>query len=401
MRVIQINAVYSKYSTGRTTEEMHKYFVESGIDSRVMTTSDVLNNKDGYMIGTAFDHRLHAVLSRISGLQGYFSSHETKKAIRYIDSFNPDIVILRNLHSNYINFPMLMCYFIKKGIPLIFVLHDCWFYTGKCVYYQEDNCSKWKEKCGDCPALHKGNKSIIFDRSKKMLSDKRRLYEKHSNYAVVGVSNWVTGDVKQSIMKKAKIIETIYNWIDLETFSPINKKKIKEKYGYEKYNVILGVAANWSEYKGLGFFRKLATLLNDDEIIVLIGNSENVSDPNIRCIGPVLDIHNLAEYYSLADVFVNPSIQETFGKTTAEALSCGTPVVAYNGTATPELIGNDEKCGFLLDNLDPQIFIEKIRIVEKKGAESYTKNCRDRATSMFDIHKNIEKYINIMNLLIG
>ena len=172
MRILQINAVYEKYSTGRTTKELHEYLQSNHIESYV-ASPDLGGLVDNcYCIGNRIDRKMHALCSRVSGKQGYFSTKATKGLLNYMDDISPDIVVLRNLHGNYINLNLLLEYIRRKNIITILVLHDCWFYTGKCVYYIEDNCSKWKNGCGECPALKKGNPSFFFDKSNKMLKDK-------------------------------------------------------------------------------------------------------------------------------------------------------------------------------------------------------------------------------------
>lgn len=107
----------------------------------------------------------------------------------------------------------------------------------------------------------------------------------------------------------------------------------------------------------------------------------------------------MASLYSMADVFVNPTIQETFGMTTAEALACGTPVVAYNGTATPELVGKDGKCGSLVNENNPKQFYEKIMEIMLCGKNSYTMACRKRTEEKFSKNTNIQEYIRLFRLL--
>ena len=107
MKVLQINAVYNLSSTGRTTTELHLAMLNKGIDSYVAYSK---TNKPGdarlYHIGSPLDVKLHGLFSRISGEQAYFSHLATKKLIKHIDAVSPDVVHLRNLHGNYINFPI-------------------------------------------------------------------------------------------------------------------------------------------------------------------------------------------------------------------------------------------------------------------------------------------------------
>lgn len=112
---------------------------------------------------------------------------------------------------------------------------------------------------------------------------------------------------------------------------------------------------------------------------------------NIKCVGTISDINVLADYYSLADVFLNPSIQETYGKTTVEAISCGTPVVSYRITACTELVGTDrEYCAKLEDTED---FLCGIRMVLDRGKQSYLDALMNFSRENFDIGKNMEAYM--------
>lgn len=402
MRILQINAVYEKYSTGRNTKELHEFLQNNRIESYV-ASPDLGGLVDNcYCIGNRIDRKIHALCSRISGKQGYFSIKATKGLLNYMDDISPDIVVLGNLHGNYINLNMLLEYIKRKNIITVLVLHDCWFYTGKCVYYIEDNCSKWKNGCGECPALKKGNPSFFFDKSNKMLKDKEKHFEGIKNLAVVGVSKWVTDDVKLSILHGAKVITYIYNWIDLDLFSPDIVSNIRQIYCLGDKKIVLGVAMSWNIAKGIEIFNKLADTLPDEYQIVLIGDYSKVKNPNkkIKFVGTINKSSELAQFYSEAYVFVNPSIQETFGKTTAESMACGTPVIAYNGTAMPELIGKDGKCGALVNSLNALDYKHEIENMSLCDMSIIQQNCRNRATDLFDKDTNIRKYLELFDNLI-
>ena len=399
MKILQINAIYEKFSTGRTTKELHEALLERGFESYVASPNLYSLNTNSYKIVNKLDWKMHALFSRIFGKQAYYSKRSTKKLLKYIEEIKPDIIHLHNLHSNYINLKILLKYIYQNNIYVVITLHDSWFYTGKCMYYIEHNCDKWKEKCGNCPAKHFGNNSLFFDFSSKMLKDKEKLFSSISNLAVIGVSNWVTEDAKKSILKNAKIIKCIYNWIDLNIFKPEDTSSLKKEMKLENKFVILGISMNWTSVKGIDIFNELASILPDDCQIVLVGDDSMVENKNkkIKFLGTIKDVEMLSKLYAMADVFVNPTIQETFGKTTAEALACGTPVVAYNSTATPELVGTDEKCGYLLNENEPKLYLEKILEIKSKSKSEYSKHARARAEELFSYEKNVEAYISIYN----
>lgn len=403
MKVLQINAVYEKFSTGRNCKELHEYMISCGIDSYVAAPFLGNLSDHSFLIGNKIDWKMHALLSRTTGKQGYFSYLSTHKLINYIDKIKPDVIHLNNLHGNYINLPMLLKYIADKNIATVLTLHDSWFYTGKCVYYIEFGCDRWKEHCGNCPALRAGNPSLFFDRSQSLLKEKEQLFSKINKLAVIGVSQWVTDDASVSILKNAKIIKCIYNWIDLDRFKPQDTQQYKISLGLENKFIILGIAMSWNEQKGINVFQKLAELLPDDCKIVLVGDCSAVKEknPKIDFLGTVEDVNVLSQIYAMAGVFVNPTIQETFGKTTAEALACGTPVVAYDGTATPELVGRDESCGYLVNQNKAECYCEKILKVKENTKEYYSDFARNRAVNLFSKEKNIEEYINVYKSLIN
>lgn len=167
--MLQINAVNKIASTGRNVQELSDFLTAKG-DLCINAYSKGLSvtpDKEFVIGAGTHDVKMHGLLSRISGQQGYFSRNATRKLLKYMEKLVPDIVVLNNLHGNYINLPMLLKYLAEKNIATVAVLHDCWFYTGKCCHYTVDNCYKWQSGCGNCPSLKKYNKSWFFDRTKK------------------------------------------------------------------------------------------------------------------------------------------------------------------------------------------------------------------------------------------
>lgn len=400
MKVLQINAVYGISSTGRTTQELDYAMKEKGIESIIATTRTNSNQDNVYIIGNKKDWKIHSLCSRMLGKQGYFSKSETRKFLEYLKAEKPDIIHLRNLHANYINVPMLLKYIIKNNIPTVITLHDCWFFTGKCCYYTDDGCEKWKKQCGNCPALRKWNKSWIIDKSREMLNEKKALLTAIPRLAVIGVSDWITNEAKQSILKDSWLIKRIYNWIDLDVFMPKDTSKLKKQLNIDGKYVVIGVAQTWSVEKGVLIFQEIARRLSD-VIVILIGTlpKKFVMPKNVLSMGNIYDTNILASYYSMADVMINPSIQETFGKTTAEAIACGTPVIGYNLTATPELIGNG--CGEIIKRKgDINAFVEAVRRVRKIKKVNYINKCRIFAEKNFNKERLINEYLDLYNKIL-
>lgn len=105
--------------------------------------------------------------------------------------------------------------------------------------------------------------------------------------------------------------------------------------------MILGIASVWEKRKGFDDFIELSHLLDDNYRIVLVGLNDKqmkMLPRNVIGIKRMNSAEELAEIYSMADVFVNTSKEETMGLTSVEAVSCGTPAIVYNRTALPEFI---------------------------------------------------------------
>ena len=395
MKVVQINAGYNYSSIGRTVTEMHEFLTAHGIESYKFYAIKESDSDPYDLIGDEFDHKLHGLLSRLFGKQAYFSYFPTKKLINKLKKIGPDVVILRNFHSNYINMPSILTFLAKKNIPTIVVLHDCWFFTGHCCHYTEIGCLKWLKECNHCQQLHTYNNSWFFDNTRRIFRDKRRLFGNISHLAVVGVSDWITNEGRRSpIFEKAKYFQRVYNWIDLKKFYYRKEAcALKEKMGLKPDDfVALGVAMSWSSRKGVEIFIKLGETMPDIKVVMIGRMSKDNLPSNIISIPPTNSTDELAEYYSMADVFLNFSIQETFGKVAAEALACGTPVIVNNVTANPEIPG---PCGEIVDSNDFNSVVGVVKEIRANGKAYYSDRCVQRAHELFDKDKNIMQYVEL------
>jgi glycosyltransferase involved in cell wall biosynthesis len=399
MRILQINTVYKEKSTGRTCMEIERALIKRG--HQCCTAYGVGRQYGGntYRINTKIEYYLHNVLSQLTGLEGYFSIFATRRLIKFIDKYNPDVVHLRNLHGHYINLPMLFKYLGRKQIPVIQNLHDHWAFTGKCTYYTTIGCYKWIENCGGCPMLKEYPRSIFFDTSRKLRKDKEKWYKKLNNLTVIGVSEWTSNEARKSFFKDcAKDIFTIYNWIDLHTFQSYDSdvEATRKKYNIpsDKF-VIIGVSAAWMPGSPRYIdFMEISRNLNEDEILVMVGRADgDLSDENIIHIPYVSDTVELARLYSCADVYIHCSVEDTFGKVIAEAQACGTPVIVYDVTACPEVVGKN--CGYIVKPRSTDEVLQKIAIVKRKGKVAFSSDCKTNVSTNFNYEQNSEKLIRV------
>ena len=396
MRLIQICNTYGLTTgIGRNVEELHEYLIDRGEDSFVICyglESNYRTIENVFNFENRIDQKTHALLSRLTGLQGYFSYTVTKKVINKIKELNPDIVMLHALHNNAVNVELLLTYLAENHIKTIIVLHDCWWYTGHCCHYTESNCFRWKEACGNCPQKHRWNKSWFFDWSAKVLSDRKKLFDSFDSLYVIGVSDWITKEARLSILQNANEIRRIYNWVDTSVFNP-------NQYSDAYQSDIICVATGFSESKGFSYILKTAED-NPSLQFNLIGmvNSKLKLPANIHLIGAVHDPAVLASYYASSKLFLNPTIQESFGKTTAEALACGTPAVVFDTTALKELV--DDKTGKCVPLGDQASINQAIHTMLENGKCYYSNNCTIKAQTLFDAKKNLKEYVSFMRQII-
>lgn len=400
MNIIQVNSHYEYSSIGRTTMEMHEYMISKGFGSFVFCINKDDPQNNIYKVVNHLEYRLNGIHSRISGLEACGSHFPTWRMLKKWDTISPDVVILRNIHSDYVNLPMILKYCARNNIATVLVHHDFWFFTGHCTYYTKIKCQKWLTQCESCPGLKEGNPTWFLDTSKKVFNDRMRLFNKIDNLAAIGVSDWTTNEAKQSPMyTNAKVIKRIYNWINLDIFYPRDTFSIRQSLGIKDEPVILGISQSWIPAKGLYIFIDIAKHFPNCRI-VMVGNvkeeDRKMMPDNILTPGVLKDVTLLANYYSLADVFVNPSLQETFGKVTAEALACGTPVVVNDATATPEIAGD---CGIVVHNNNMDEYYSSIEKVLALGKSYYTSKCVERANTLFNKNKNLEEYVELFRTL--
>lgn len=263
--------------------------------------------------------------------------------IEYIRKYDPDIIHLHNLHGYYVNIEILFKYLKSeyKG-KVVWTLHDCWAYTGHCTHYTAVGCNKWKKDCKKCVQKKEYPTSIFKDNSYNNYERKKSLFTSLENMTIIVVSDWLAGQVKQSFLKKYSIVR-IYNGIDHNIFRYI-ETNIKEELKIGNKKMILCVSDGWNERKGYNDIIKWADKLNDEVRFVIVGLDEKQIEKlpsNIIGLKRTQNIEQLVELYSAADLFFNPSKEETFGMVTAEAMACGTPILAYNTTACAELLDDN------------------------------------------------------------
>jgi len=270
---------------------------------------------------------------------GFGSKAATKRFLDWVKQYDPDVIWLHNIHGYYIHIGLLFDYLHTCGKEIIWTLHDCWAFTGHCAYFDFAGCDRWKSGCYRCPQKKAYPASHGLDGSRSNYEKKKALFTGIPNLRLTVPSFWLEKRVKQSFLRDYPV-EVIYNTINRDIFRP-TPGNFREKHGLQEKIVLLGVASVWDARKGLSDFVELAGMLDERYKIVLIGlTPEQIAALPKSILGlPRTDsMTELVQAYTAADIFLNPSVEETFGMTAMEARACGTEAVVYQDTACEEIV---------------------------------------------------------------
>ena len=398
MKVIQINAVYGRGSTGTIVRDIEQLCWQSGMECYVACPdTNVRKAKRGYVIGNALDHKIHALLCRIHGKQAYFSHIPTHKLCRHIDYIKPDVVHLHNLHSNYIHLNYLLKHLAMKGIKTVVTLHDCWFFTGGCFHYTSVGCNGWENQCGKCPKKFIDTPAYLGERSTSILQDRIKYLNSIEDLTIVGVSEWISREFSKSRII-AKNVITIHNGVDLSVFKPI-ELNFKRRLGIEDKFVILGPASKWLSDVNRFVLTDFSRLLKPDEILLLYGCTQTTQDlpKNVFKYGYTIDRVELAQLYTMADVFANVTREDSLSLINVEAQACGTPVVTFDQTGPKETVDNTHSFSVPVGDVKALYrAIEEIRQNHIDNKET-TLSLRQFVKENYELKSNYQKYIDLYN----
>lgn len=402
MKVVQINAVCDTGSTGRICRELNDAIVQQGHEGILLYGNGNSDYIFAHKISGKCGVKIHGFLSRILGKNAAYSPIATRRILKILRSYGPDVVHLHNLHGNYVNLKPLLQYLARQDIPTVLTLHDCWFFTGKCTHYTVDGCNRWQSGCCDCPRLKKDIPSWLFDRTAGMWQEKKRLFAGIPRLAVIGVSDWITREAGKSFLKDAAILQRIYNWIDLSVFYPRGKNAGKQFGVSEDKFSVLCIGVRWQENSmKMKDLLTLAELLSEDYEIILAGTvpfADKLPE-NIKAVGYLSSTEDLARLYSACDVYVHLSREDTFGKVIAEAMACGTPAVVYDSTACPEIIG--EGCGCVVAAGDVNAVWNAIESIRQQSDKAFELHCTEHVAAHFSREKLVEETLELYSRLRG
>ncbi len=395
MKVLLIDVNCKQSSTGKIVYDLYAAINKSGSEAAVCYgRGKKIKERNIFKFGIDCETYIHAFLTRFTGYTGCFSPLSTRRLIRFIKKFKPDVVHIHELHAYFVNIKTLIHYLKKNNIKTVMTLHCEFAYTGKCGHSVE--CEKWKTECGQCPHLHDYPTTLFFDHTKAMFKQKKAVFQDYENLTIVAPSRWLAERAKQSFFKNNEIL-VVQNGINTEIFSPKDTSELRIKHNIlSDEKVVLAVAPNLlSDNKGGKWVLQLADKMKNQQVkFILIGVDEEITPQNEKVIilHRIYDKELLAQYYSLANVFVICSERENFPTTCLEAQCCGAHVCGFDTGGGKETSVSDVNSFVEYGNLDA--LREKINEAFALQNDTRTATAM-KAKEKFSVKTMTDKYINI------
>lgn len=401
MKILQINTSDIGGGAEKVAFQINNGLNKKKIHSDLLVGRKLSDYKNVYSLNLGFWGRKYSrILREVLSLQGYFSYNTSKKVIKMVKNY--DVIHYHNLHGNYFNIKDVKK--ISKIKPAVWTLHDMWAFTGRCAYAYD--CIGWFNCCGKCKDKLRNYPKMNFDNSKYVFNMKKRNFV-NDNLHIVTPSKWLENLVRKSFLKDLDI-RTIYNGVDIDIFKYNDKNDIRKKYNLnqnKKYLLFISADIN-DPRKGFKYLvDALNKLENKSDIVLLTAGKEiNINyldnDFEIKQFGYINDERTLNEIYSLADVFVVPTLSDNFPCTIIECMASGTPVISFNVGGINEQICDDT--GWLVEKENQKELYNTIRVAFKdiNKLKLFSVNSRNKVVKRFSSEKCINKYINLYKELI-
>jgi glycosyltransferase involved in cell wall biosynthesis len=364
MKVTLINTSDAGGGAPAACLRLLKALVSAKVDARLLVQYKKTGDERVEGIVKNFITRLKAKTDFLRERIPFILFHERDKSVRFAFSTanagtsivkqplvtSADIIHLHWTNSGFLSIADLK-ELVDTGKPIVWTLHDMWAFTGGCHY--SGTCDNYLRECGNCPFLRDASDNDI---SRTGWLRKAELFKDAKNITFVTCSQWLAGVAKQSSLIKNFRIEAIPNPIDINIFSPKDKTAARQGIDPSAQIILFGAANINDRRKGISYLVDALNILKADypqseQIeIVIFGKNKHFDVTQlpfkVHELSLITSQDELAEIYSMADLFVTPSLEDNLPNTIMEALSCGTPVVAFNTGGIPEMVDH-QRNGYL------------------------------------------------------
>lgn len=382
MKIAYING-FCDGSTGQIASLLSKEANKQGIETRCFYGRNRNKDSDWIFIGTnKFVTKLNNLFVYLTGKVGHFHKRNSRRLVRELKKFNPDIIHIHNVHNNYLNFPIFFEYLSTFKGKVIITLHDQFLFSGHCGCIPS-LCNKYQNGCGNCEYKHIYQK-VLRDRTKELLREKQNYLSYINDLTLVSPSSWLNEFVNHSYLSTRKHI-VINNGISFGN-------RLIEKSKSNKIRLLF-VSSIWADYKGPKFINELNHLIDHNKYeLIVVGNIEKHGvhfEKGINYLGSKTN-EEIEKIMCNSDIFITPTLFDTFPTVLLESLSCGLPIIAFKTGGCLEIVSED--VGVFAKEKSASSLLEAI---EGFDFSKYTKeNCINRS-KLYSVEKMSNKYIDL------
>ncbi len=330
MKVLQINVVYKKGSTGKITYELATNLKRNGHEAIICYgRGKRVREEDVYKTASEVFSKVRKKISELTGMHYNKCLFPTFKLIHIIKREQPDIVHIQCINGYFVNIYQFITFLKKSKIPTVLTLHAEFMYTANCPHALE--CNQWIDGCKKCESS--------YPRAEKSYRKMKKAFRGFDKLHVVSVSNWLMDRAKRSSILSDFYHETIPNGVDTDVFHYRTLEEINDEIkSIFQGKTVLYVTPNFNDpIKGGNYVLTLAKRMPEIRFIIVGYNGTVTLPNNVVGIKHISDQVELSMYYSMADAVILTSQKETYSMIVVESLCCGAPVVGFFAGA-PETI---------------------------------------------------------------
>lgn len=413
MKILHLNTYEKRGGAARAVGRLHNALKAEGVDSEVLVSLKE-NNDDSIKLHHISLHKKKIKLSK-TFLSLQASPNPTQHSCnifpsgihKIVNQSNADIVHLHWVGDEFISIAEIK----KITKPLVWTMHDMWAFCGNehCdnVYSSGRYRQVYSRK--NKPSVNTGKFDLDAWTWRRKLKHWKEL-----KVHFVAPSQWMSKCLANSELFRHSSITVIPNCIDIDKFFPLDKIVAREKLGLSVSKKILlvgAVAGGGNPLKGYHLFvDAVKTLLRSQpdfevDIAVFGGKPRVIAGINgakVYDFGFIDDDEKIRQLYSAVDIYISPSMMESFGQTVLESISCGTPVVAFRVGGIKDIIKHKVN-GYLANPFDAKDLSNGIRwIIESStNHKNLSDDSRNIAVQRFQYKTVAKDHISLYRRIIG
>lgn len=395
MKILYINSGFRGGGAEKVARQLYYGMPKYGAETFFAAGHDRTNSADEVIYSSKWNSGWNELLYCLGGGIRLRDPFFKKKITLFIEREQIDIVHFHNIHGKYCGVEDIAD--IAKHCKTVWTLHDSWSVTGHCAH--PIDCEQWVGgDCRWCGHMNLYPGAASRQKINQAFERKRRSYT-GKNIVFVTPSQWLKDRVQKSILQGEKV-RVIYNGIATEMAERCDSEKLREANGIARdKRVLLFIASDVKlPYKGYAYLEQALLALEEKEkyTILVIGKCGNLEGLDaaldVRYLGYISDPKEMNRFYSMADVFILPSIAETFPCVVLEAMANGTPVIAFEIGGIPEQVNDRngwlvrERSAEKLKEAIEDAFLNPIRLKEK------SRECKKDVLKYFTEEQMLEQY---------